>query len=488
MIGTRTLPLANGGGRQATARRRVLQRRALRLADVVGLSTAFVLAEVLFGTGGPALDSISPQRETLLFLATLPLWIVVAKLYGLYDQDERRAEHWTFDDLVGVFHLVTIGAWLFFAGAWVSDVADPQFGKVAFFWALAIAFVTLARACARTLCGRHAGYLQNAVIVGAGDVGQTVATKFLQHPEAGVNVVGFVDRDRPERREAVRTVPHLGWPDELPRIIGTHEVDRVVIAFSSEGHDRMLDIVRGLKDLDVKVDIVPRLFEVLGTDVDVHAVGGMPLVAVPTMRLSKPSRVLKRALDVLLSTVGLLVLLPLLLAAAVAIKLDSPGPVFFRQVRMGSRQETFEILKFRTMAADADEHKSEYAHLSVQEHGDPRMFKIENDPRVTRVGSFLRRYFIDELPQLVNVLRGDMSIVGPRPLILEEHEHVESWAMRRLDLKPGITGPWQVHGRNLISFEEMVKLDFNYVTNWSLWNDLRLICRTIAVALRASGD
>jgi lipopolysaccharide/colanic/teichoic acid biosynthesis glycosyltransferase len=189
---------------------------------------------------------------------------------------------------------------------------------------------------------------------------------------------------------------------------------------------------------------------------------------------------LKRSLDLVASLVSLVVLAPLFALIAVAIKLDSRGPVFFRQTRMGQGDETFRIWKFRTMAADADARKAEVAHLNKHLHngGDPRMFKIPNDPRITRVGGFLRRTSLDELPQLFNVLRGEMSVVGPRPLILEEDRHVGAWGRQRLDLKPGLTGPWQVLGRNEIPFAEMVRLDYLYVTAWSLFSDLKLILRT----------
>ena len=212
----------------------------------------------------------------------------------------------------------------------------------------------------------------------------------------------------------------------------------------------------------------------------VHAAEGLPLLGLAPARLSHSSLFLKRTLDLIASGVALLVLSPLFAVVAIAIKLDSPGPVFFRQTRMG-HNGAFTILKFRTMDADADARKSEIAHLNKHVGGDPRMFKVPNDPRVTRVGRILRRYSIDELPQLVNVFLGEMSLVGPRPLILDEDQHVDGWARKRLDLKPGITGLWQVLGRDDIPFEEMVSLDYRYVTNWSLSNDLKLIAQTFPV-------
>jgi lipopolysaccharide/colanic/teichoic acid biosynthesis glycosyltransferase len=188
---------------------------------------------------------------------------------------------------------------------------------------------------------------------------------------------------------------------------------------------------------------------------------------------------LKRSTDLVISALSLVLLSPLLLLAAIAIKLDSRGPAFFRQPRVGRAGREFSIVKFRTMVHEAETLKEAVAHLNKHAGGDPRMFKVPNDPRLTPVGRILRRTSIDELPQLWNVLRGEMSLVGPRPLIPEEAQHVADWGERRLDLKPGITGLWQVLGRSDIPFEEMVRLDYLYVTNWSLWHDLRLICGTL---------
>ena len=202
-------------------------------------------------------------------------------------------------------------------------------------------------------------------------------------------------------------------------------------------------------------------------------------------RLSASSRMLKRSFDLAGATAGLVLLFPLFAFTALCIKVESRGPVFFRQVRMGEGGRTFSVFKFRTMINDADSLKAEVAHMNMHLGYDPRMFKVPNDPRVTRGGAFLRRWRIDELPQLFNVLRGEMSLVGPRPLILAEDQYVERWARRRLNLKPGITGLWQVLGASDIPFDEMTKLDYLYVTNWSLREDLRLIMLTLPALARA---
>jgi lipopolysaccharide/colanic/teichoic acid biosynthesis glycosyltransferase len=243
-----------------------------------------------------------------------------------------------------------------------------------------------------------------------------------------------------------------------------------------------------MKDCDVQVDIVPRLYDMLGPKIGIHTIEGMPLIGLPPMRFSRSSYLLKRGLDLSVSLIGLLLLLPVFAVVAAAILVESGRPVFFRQVRMGYEGRPFRIYKFRTMVRNADERKAEVAHLNrhARPGGDARMFKIENDPRTTRVGRLLRKYSIDELPQLINVVTGDMSLVGPRPLIPEEDQYVREWARQRMSLKPGITGPWQVYGKSNMPFGEMVKLDYHYVTGWSLANDCRLLLRTLPLVVSGS--
>jgi exopolysaccharide biosynthesis polyprenyl glycosylphosphotransferase len=486
-VDDRTLEIVERRRKTARIKRRGwLVRRMLLAADVLGLLFAFTLVQAFLGAGRGPLDALDAQQEYALFLATIPAWIVVAKLYGLYERDEERTDHSTADDVVGVFHMVTVGSWLFLAVAWLTSVANPTFPRLFAFWLAAVTLVTCGRAAARTLARRNAAYLQNAVVVGAGDVGQLIAKKLLHHPEYGINLVGFVDEEPKERREDLEHLTLLGSPDRLPALVHLFDVERVILAFSNEPHERMLDLIRSMKDLDIQVDIVPRFFELVSPGVGIHTVEGLPLVGLAPPKLSNSSKLLKRTMDLTLALVGLLLLAPLLGLIALLIKLGSRGPIFFRQVRMGYGEQTFRIYKFRTMVKDADERKHEVAHLNkhLQNGGDPRMFKVPGDPRITRVGQFLRRYSLDELPQLINVVRGEMSLVGPRPLILDEDQHVHRWGRERLRLKPGITGPWQVLGRDDIPFSEMVKLDYLYVSTWSLGRDATLIARTLPTIAR----
>jgi exopolysaccharide biosynthesis polyprenyl glycosylphosphotransferase len=487
VLDERTVEIINHRRRLGVRRPRGwLIRRMLLLADVIALAAAFGTIEVLLGSGGGQRNQLDLQSEALLFMLTIPGWVVVSKLYGLYDRDEERADHSTADDLVGVFHLATVGTWLLLLASWATGVADADIARLASFWATAVVFITLARAAARAISRRQLAYVQNTVIMGSGRLAQLVAQKFRQHPEYGINVVGFVDDDAP--RANGDGVPRLLGPlSSLRQLVAALNVERVVVAFPTANMpDEYVELVRDVEELNVQVDIVPRLHQLFGPGVSIHTVEGIPLLALPPIRLSRSSMLLKHAFDLALTVPALILLAPVFAVIAFAIKLDSRGAVLFRQTRVGYRDRMFTIYKFRTMVADADRRKGEVAHLNkhAREGGDPRMFKIAGDPRTTRLGRFLRRYSLDELPQLFNVVRGEMSLVGPRPLIPEEARHVERWARKRLEIKPGVTGQWQVLGRSAIPFEEMVSLDYLYVTRWSLFNDLKLILRTIPALVR----
>jgi exopolysaccharide biosynthesis polyprenyl glycosylphosphotransferase len=467
-------------------RRGALVRRMLLLADVAGLVLAFTIADVLVPTIGDPTDKVSPAYEYLGFLCAIPLWILLLRLEGLYDRDEERTDHSTVDDILGVFRGVTVGVWVFALFGVATSLVHPVLSRLGVFWLLAVVLIPTLRAVARSLYRHLPGYTQNALIVGAGNVGQQLALKLLNHREYGIRLVGFVD-DRPTELDddlAERLPLLLGGPDRLRECVLEHGVERVIFAFSNDSHEEVLANIRAIRDLDVQIDIVPRYFEVFGAGAEVHTLEGIPLVGLRPTRLARSSRVLKRAFDLFAATLGLLVLAPLFVGVAIAVRAESRGPVFFRQVRRGANGSTFRIYKFRTMVAEAEDQKADVVHLNMHRNRDPRMTKIPDDPRVTRVGRLLRRFSIDELPQLINVVKGEMSLVGPRPLILEEDKYVQAWARKRLDLKPGITGLWQVLGRSDIPFDEMTKLDYVYVTNWSLRGDIRLIFLTVPSLFR----
>jgi exopolysaccharide biosynthesis polyprenyl glycosylphosphotransferase len=394
----------------------------------------------------------------------------------------ERTDHSTADDVVGVFHLMTVGAWIFFVGAWLTGLAYPDKTKLVAFWAFSIALVTLGRATARGICRHRVTYWQNTVIVGAGDVGQLVARKVLQHPEYGLNIVGFVD-DRPkERRGDLGHITVVGTPEELPRLARALDVERVIIAFSNDPHERTIELVRSLKDLDVQVDIVPRLFELVGPKVDIHTVEGLPLVGLAPARLSRSSQLLKRTVDVAVASVALVLTAPVFAFVAWRIRRDSPGPVFFRQTRLGMNMREFTVLKFRTMRTDttSDEHEA-YVRATMTADALPQsngLYKLERHDVITPSGRWLRRTSLDELPQLLNVLRGDMSLVGPRPCLPYETGYFQPHHFQRFAVPAGLTGLWQVTARAHSTFGEALDMDVSYALGWSFGLDLRLLART----------
>jgi exopolysaccharide biosynthesis polyprenyl glycosylphosphotransferase len=459
-----------------------LVRRALITADIAGLSIAFLTAELAVGSSGDLEDRVGMHAELYLFLATLPAWLLVANLYHLYEHDETRADHSTVDDIVGVFHLVTVGAWLLFAGARLAGLADPNLTKIVVFWAFAIFLVTAGRAIARAIARRRPSYEQSAIIVGAGHVGQLVARKLTRHPEYRINVVGFVDDSPRLLRPEIEDVPVLGSVAEVPRLVDIHRVDRVIVAFLRNSHEEMLELIRRLTPLGVQIELVPRYFEVMGPSADIDPVEGLPLLRLGSPRISRSSRSFKRAIDLFGGSIALVLATPVMVAIAIAIKFDSPGPVLFRQTRLGESMREFTNLKFRTMhIGTPEERHRQYIGATTTVSASPEasgLYKLDRSEDVTRVGSWLRRKSLDELPQLLNVVRGDLSLVGPRPCIPYELEFFEMHHFDRFLVPAGITGLWQVTARARSTFGEALDLDVAYVRSYSLWRDLQLILRT----------
>jgi exopolysaccharide biosynthesis polyprenyl glycosylphosphotransferase len=455
-----------------TSPRDATRRRMLVLADVVALGVAF-LATGFASAGG---------RPLFPMLALLPLWIGLDKLLGLYDRDGIALDKSTLHEIPRIVESLAIGGGLICLLAPIAGVAASR-GR-------AVEFVVLAGALAVGLrMGVRAGIVrvygpERAVIVGSGRVATLLVHKLRTHPRYGVEVVGYIDISPDDQAPEPGEVPLLGDLGCFAEICREERVQRVLVAFSALDHEHLLDTIRASNALGLKLSIVPRLFEVLGRSMLVDEVEGMSLLSVQGIARTRSELAIKRAIDLVLSLAALLVLAPLLVAIAIAVKATSKGPVLFSQVRMGRGNRPFRMLKFRTMVDGAEELKSGLAHLNEAQHP---MFKIAADPRITRVGRLLRRTSLDELPQLWNVVGGQMSLVGPRPLVPAEDAQVIGWYRARLQLAPGLTGPWQVMGRTEIPFQEMVKLDYRYVGDWSLWNDLKLLLLTVPVVLRREG-
>ena len=467
--------------------RREFVRRALVAADLVGLSIAFVTSVLIFGLSASG-DHARPAFEFGIFFVSLPLWAVIASVNGLYQYDEWRMGHSTVDDFIGVVQTVTLGAWVFFMGCWVTGISYPRPAKLIAFWFLATLTVTATRSVARTWCRRAPGYVQRALVLGGGDIGQLVARKLRQHPEYGIDLIGLVDDDPKERRNDLTDLRLLGPASDLPQLVAELDIDRVMIAFSNISDASTASTVRGLRDFGVQVDIIPRLYELVGPRVDVHTVEGLSLIGLPPIRPSRTALAAKRVVDVIGASLGLLLVLPAFAFFAWKVRRSSPGPIFFRQTRLGENMQEFTALKFRTMVVGVDESKHRDYIESIMDSsaalGSNGVYKLERTDEITPFGRWLRKTSLDELPQLINILRGDMSLVGPRPCLRYETEFFQPHQFERFLMPAGLTGLWQVTARAHSTFGEALDMDVNYVRGWSFGLDLRLIFLTPIALLR----
>jgi exopolysaccharide biosynthesis polyprenyl glycosylphosphotransferase len=317
---------------------------------------------------------------------------------------------------------------------------------------------------------------KNVIIVGAGPVGQQLAS-CLEAQSSGRTVRGFLDQNR-------RIDPRvLGSVGELARVARSEFADEIIIAIPHQGELARTAIIEAMRN-HLDVSVVPDLFGYAPCRTLAEQVGPFPLIPVNEERLPEVGLVLKRALDIVLASVALVLLAPLLLAVALTIKLDSSGPVFYRAVRAGKKGRQFLCWKFRTMAINSDQMK---ADLRERNEREGPTFKVTDDPRITRAGRLLRRYSLDELPQLWNVLKGEMSLVGPRPHPLDDYQRYELEHLRRLDVTPGITGLWQIKARRDPSFNTNMALDLDYIDHWSLWLDVCILLKTVKVLLAGTG-
>jgi exopolysaccharide biosynthesis polyprenyl glycosylphosphotransferase len=454
--------LREGRASHELRHREVSYRTVLALADCLAAAGAVALLLWVFpGTDfNPAL------------LVSLPFVVVVSKILGLYDRDELVLNKTTLDEapsLMQISGLFALVVWLLHDGLGTADLDAKEV-----VWLLASMFgaLFLLRALARNLAGRTSP-TERCLVVGDLAVIDSVARKLsTSHTRARV-VVGLpVSERQPTLQEG-----------DFRDMVRHHAVERVIIAPVSTDAVDTLELIRLVKAVGVRVSLLPRLLEVVGSSVEFDNVDGLTMLGVRRFGLTRSSRLTKRAFDLIGSTIGLIAVAPVFAAVVAAIRLDSRGPVFFRQTRVGQEGKHFEILKFRSMVADAEERKAELLHLNETSG----LFKIGDDPRITRVGRFLRKTSLDELPQLINVWRGDMSLVGPRPLVLDEDARVAGFDRARLALTPGMTGHWQILGSARIPMEEMVGIDYLYVANWSLWTDVKILLRTVPYVLGRRG-
>ena len=454
-----------------------LRRRALAVSDAVGVSIG-IAAAAEFGR----IDS----ENWILAALAIPIWILIAKINSLYDRDHRRISHSTSEEIPT---LVATAAITWVVVKLISEAlssAELPSSDLVIAGVVSVVAIILLRAAVRALCLRLAER-QRTVLVGSGDRAALVARRLQQRAGATIDLVGFVassDPDPAEVNPGVSMLGYLGGTDHLGLTVREQGVSRVVIADDGLSPRQIGEIIDVCRQAEASITMVPASLEVLGPNTELNRIAEVPMLDFQFSVPPRSTMAIKRVIDVALSAVFLVLASPILLLSALLIKIDSRGPVFFRQMRVGEGGSTFLMLKLRTMTADAEEQLDDLIDLDAL---DEPAFKIRNDPRITRVGSALRRASIDEIPQFINVLRGDMSLVGPRP---EEEAVVALYDERqrqRLAVKPGLTGPMQIAGRGELGFEERLSLERDYVDNLTITGDISIILRTPRAVIRGEG-
>lgn len=462
-------------------------------ADVVTIVAASLLAVWVAGAFGdvPVISRVivpfksDPYGGTLTFILLTPFWIAALWAFGLYREPARSIGGMNLSESLSGLTALTAASWLLLIMMLFVLGSSTPVGTLIVFWMFAVVLVPGARWLSRVTVWTRAAFQERVLIIGTGEVGHTLAAKIGKHAEYRMKLVGLLDDGEPRLSgNGGSHVPVVGVLNDLDRIVAERDIDRVIVSFSRARHNDLLRVVRACADWGVRVNIVPRLFEVVSSRALVDDIEGIPLLDIGHVELSRFNMGVKRAFDLVVGGLLCVLILPLIAVLGLLIKLDSPGPVFFRQERMGRGGRPFLIYKLRSMRTGADQERFE---LADQNEYDGPMFKMKVDPRVTRFGDWLRRWSFDELPQILNVMKGEMSLVGPRPLWVEEAKQCSGWTQKRLDITPGITGLWQVLGRSDILFDEMVKLDYIYVTTWSLSWDIKLLLQTVTAVVQKRG-
>jgi exopolysaccharide biosynthesis polyprenyl glycosylphosphotransferase len=441
--------------------------------------------------GGPVAES---ARQSLSYFSTIILLMTVFTIITLQVRGLYRMPRWTtlLDEAMVLVGGVVISTALVVLYAFFLQFSPS---RLVFLFAPVVitALLILKRLVVRMI--RERFWLKGigvdrVIVVGAGQAGQRLMQWLLGQPQLGYQVVGFID-DGPADTDLAIATQHsvvrpmrLGTSTEISEIVQRERIDEVIIALPPTAHEQMVWIMNQCRECDVEFKLVPDLFELAMDQVHIHEVAGLPMIGLKSAEISGWNFVVKRAMDLVISGAVLVVFGWLFLLISLLIKLDSEGPVFFKQERVGRNGRRFMCYKFRTMVQDAEMRKAELQNM----YGDhPFFFKDKNDPRRTRVGKFLRRSSLDELPQFFNVLLGEMSVVGPRPGVPSEVARYDDWHRDRLLVTPGLTGLWQVSGRSNLSFDEMVRLDLYYAEHWSPWLDIKIVLRTLPAVITGRG-
>jgi len=479
---------------------------ALVVADALAAAVSFMLAFYtrervsIFATDGGFSDRFAPYAALLVFVVAIRL--LSFRYCNLY---RVRGEFSFVDDSIRIFKATAIGSLLIVAAAFLYR-GGFEFRAFSYARSVFVAdfiFVLISIGALRFLIRAVQMFVRSrqinlipTLVVGRGPEASLFIREMRERPALGYRVIGVVDTTRVDAQVSYEDVPVIGTFDSLPEVIRDSGANEVIIADADVNADALFEVMmRCGRRRGVEFRIAPSLFNCLPRKTEIDQIGVLPMIRLFREPLSSGARILKRTFDLIVAALTIVLLFPLWLLIALIIKLASKGPVFYTQERVGMDGRLFLLYKFRTMKAGADpELHREYqkafiagrAEANVGNDSKPT-YKLLADPRITKIGKLLRRSSLDEVPQLLNVLLGDMSIVGPRPPIPYEVEAYELWHRKRLDMKPGLTGLWQVSGRNRLPFEEMVRLDLFYIENWSLLLDLKIILRTGLVMIGGQG-
>lgn len=462
--------------RHAVQRRTRVVVAASAILDACAVIGAYLVARVVRLEG--SLEALGDAGLGRAFVLTAPVWLIAFAGSGLYDRSRLAAAS---EEYRRVLHAVSVSI---VAVVMITFVADIEVSR-GWLGALALAslaFVGVDRMVLRRVTRRLAarGLLTvPSLVVGTNDEARTIARILSREPSLGRSVVGFVS-STPTPLEAIDGRPVMGSIHEIDRLVRSTDAGAVVIAGTAIGPDALLELDRVLQPLPVEVTISPGLPHVAATRISVNPLDGLALLSLEKTKFSPRQALVKRTFDVIGAAILLVVAVPILFAVALAVRVFNGRPVFYRQVRVGEAGNTFLMYKFRTMVVDAHERRDELAGMN---EAGGLLFKLRDDPRVTRTGRVLRRWGLDELPQLLNVLKGEMSLVGPRPALPDETEQYDDRLRERLRVKPGLTGLWQVKGRHELSFDDYVRYDLFYIENWSLGFDLYVILMTLPALL-----
>jgi exopolysaccharide biosynthesis polyprenyl glycosylphosphotransferase len=443
---------------------------------------SYEFGEPLWSTYGLSLHLPRLMEYAVFFILVIILWLIWINYFKVLSL-KGDISIGLFEEIVRCIKAISYSVLITIGIAFIFKLTNYSRFIVLAFWGSSIMISLGLRSMKRLLMislAKKGLLVKNVIIMGAGKVGSLISEELANKPSLGYQIIGFIDD---EKKGNVGSSYVLGKCKDIEKIIKRYPVDEIIITIPTE-RKLINDFLNNYRKYDITIRIVPELFNLVSKTVHVESINSIPYITLIKTPMRGIAYVMKRGSDFFLSLLGLIGLLPLFLFVALLIKFDSRGPIIYKQKRVGRSGKFFYMYKFRSMVDKADDMRHK---LLEQNEMDGTVFKMSNDPRVTKVGRFIRKYSIDELPQLINVLKGDMSLIGPRPPLPLEVEQYTDLHWRRLEVVPGITGLWQVSGRSELSFDQWVNLDIYYIENWSLLLDLKILLKTIPVVIKGEG-